>query len=264
MKSFKQFLKEKKEKTTPVLIPAPLKTIKPSAPTIYSDPTTGVRSYFHRYNPSPLPFSSNTPKTAAYWGYGVDSPAGIATDKPQTGLSPTQKSQISRTARGHMENFLKSNSEVKKITYQTNPDAQGALNKRYFQDKMWPEMQTKTGTKASFLEVPKNPLIRRPPTTAAASVGAGTVGSLVGEYLVKPAAEKAGVFNAVEKGTRAVLSRMPNWAADVANVGLGAAQVALDPIGSYNEFLVNQARKSPKLTAKNREEAEARFNKQNF
>lgn len=99
---------------------------------------------------------------------------------------------------------------------------------------------------------------------AGMSTVAGIAGGLAGEYVVKPAAEKLGVFDAVEKGSRAAFSRMPDWAADVADFGLGAAQVALDPIGSYNEFLVNQARKSPKLTPKDREEAEARYNKQNF
>jgi hypothetical protein len=63
-------------------------------------------------------------------------------------------------------------------------------------------------------------------------IGAGIVGGLAGEYVVKPAAEKLGVFDAVEKGTRAGLSRMPDWAADVADVGLGAAQVALDPLSA--------------------------------
>jgi hypothetical protein len=68
-------------------------------------------------------------------------------------------------------------------------------------------------------------------------IGAGIVGGLAGEYLVKPAAEKAGVFDAVEKGTRAALSKMPNWAADVADVGLGAAQVALDPLSAMAPML---------------------------
>lgn len=117
------------------------------------------------------------------------------------------------------------------------------------------------------LEQPNAPWGKAPTSTAANAakgIGAGVVGALAGEYIVKPAAEKLGVFDAVEKGTRAALSRMPDVAADVADVALGAAQVALDPVGSYNEFLANQARKSPKLTSKDREEAEARYNKQNF
>ena len=73
------------------------------------------------------------------------------------------------------------------------------------------------------------------PRPVATSIGyglAGIAGGLAGEYLVKPAAEKAGVFNAVERGTRAGLSRMPDWAADVADKGFGAAQVALDPLSA--------------------------------
>ena len=67
--------------------------------------------------------------------------------------------------------------------------------------------------------------------SGAANMGAGVVGGLVGEYVVKPAAEKAGVFKAVESGTRAALSNSPDWVANVADTALGAAQVALDPIG---------------------------------
>lgn len=73
------------------------------------------------------------------------------------------------------------------------------------------------------------------PRPVATSIGyglAGIAGGLAGQYLVEPAAEKAGVFNAVERGTRAALSKMPDWAADVADKGFGAAQVALDPLSA--------------------------------
>jgi len=96
------------------------------------------------------------------------------------------------------------------------------------------------------------------------SVAAGVVGGLAGEYVVKPAAEKAGVFKAVETGTRETLSRMPDWAANAADIGLNVAQGILDPLGSYNQFLANQARKSKPMTSKGREEAQARYDKQNF
>ncbi len=62
--------------------------------------------------------------------------------------------------------------------------------------------------------------------------GAGVVGDIVGEYIVKPAAEKAGVFKAVEAGTRSALSASPDWVAKVADPALGAAQVILDPLSS--------------------------------
>lgn len=69
-----------------------------------------------------------------------------------------------------------------------------------------------------------------------AYAGAGLAGTLAGEYLVKPAAEKAGVFKAVESGTRSALTASPDWVAKVADPALGAAQSAiqfgLDPIGS--------------------------------
>ena len=69
-----------------------------------------------------------------------------------------------------------------------------------------------------------------------AQAGAGVAGALAGEYLVKPAAEKAGVFKAVESGTRSALSAAPDWVAKVADPALGVAQTAiqvgLDPIGS--------------------------------
>ena len=194
MKSFKKFLKEEEEKKATPLIPAPVRTIKPSVPTTYSDPATGVRSFFH-----------TTPTGESYWGYGVADSTGAATDKPQTGLSSEQKSQISRTARGHMEDFLKSHPEVKKVTYQTNSDAQGELNRKYFKEKMWPEMQKKTGTRASFVEVPKNPLTRSPLAAGAASIGAGIVGGLAAEYVVKPAAEKTGLTDLLAKGISSII-----------------------------------------------------------
>jgi hypothetical protein len=66
--------------------------------------------------------------------------------------------------------------------------------------------------------------------------GAQLVGNLAGENLVKPAAEKAGVFKAVESGTRSALSAAPDWVAKVADPALGVAQTAiqvgLDPLGS--------------------------------
>ncbi len=72
-------------------------------------------------------------------------------------------------------------------------------------------------------------------SNAAKGLGAGIVGGLVGKYMVKPAAEKAGVFDAVEKGSRAAFSRMPDWAVDVADKSLGAAQVALDPLSAMQK-----------------------------
>ncbi len=74
-----------------------------------------------------------------------------------------------------------------------------------------------------------------PVATGLAHVGAGLIGNLTGEYLVKPAAEKAGVFKAVESGTRSALTASPDWVAKVADPALGAAQTAiqfgLDPFG---------------------------------
>lgn len=68
--------------------------------------------------------------------------------------------------------------------------------------------------------------------TGLARGGAGIVGDIVGEYIVKPAAEKAGVFKAVESGTRSALSAAPDWVAKVADPALGVAQVILDPVSS--------------------------------
>lgn len=259
MLSFKQFLlNEDEQKNIPPIIPyAPLSKAKPTVPKFYSDPATGVKSYFH-----------TTPKGESYWGYGITDSSGNVVDTPPEGLSPQQKSSISRAARGHMEDFIKTNPEVKKITYQTNPTPQGEANRAYFKDKMWPEMQQKTGTKISFERVSKNPLVRSPLTIAAASVGAGIVGGLAGEYLVKPAAEKTGVFDAVEKGTRIALTSLPqpiqNAAATAVDATAEVGQWAIDPLGSYNQFLANQARKSKHLTSKQKEEAQVRYEKQNF
>jgi hypothetical protein len=69
-----------------------------------------------------------------------------------------------------------------------------------------------------------------PLISAAAKFGAGVVGALAGEYIVKPAAEKVGFFKAIESGTRAALSNSPDWVAKVADPALGAAQFYLDPL----------------------------------
>ena len=120
---------------------------------------------------------------------------------------------------------------------------------------------SKVAPRAALKSIPGSKI---PGVGAAANVGAGVVGGLAGEYVVKPAAEEAGVFDAVERGSRAAFSQMPDWSVKAADVALGAAQAALDPMGAYNEFLANQARTSPKPTTKDREKAEARYDKQNF
>jgi hypothetical protein len=68
----------------------------------------------------------------------------------------------------------------------------------------------------------------------AAGLGAGVVGGLAGEFVVKPAAEKLGAFKPVEAGGafHRTLSKAPAWVAKGADVALGAAQVALDPISA--------------------------------
>ena len=68
--------------------------------------------------------------------------------------------------------------------------------------------------------------------SAGAYLGAGLVGALAGEHVLKPAAEKVGFFKAIESGTRAALSNSPDWVAKVADPVLGAAQVALDLEGT--------------------------------
>jgi hypothetical protein len=75
--------------------------------------------------------------------------------------------------------------------------------------------------------------------SGAAKMGAGVVGALAGEYLLKPELEKAGVFNATEKGTRKALESMPAWAAQIADPALGAAQFILNP--PVGEMLVQGA-----------------------
>jgi hypothetical protein len=68
--------------------------------------------------------------------------------------------------------------------------------------------------------------------SGAGYLGAGTVGGLIGSMIVEPTAEKLGVFDAVEKGSKKAFSKMPDWAVKASDTALGAAQVALDPIGS--------------------------------
>jgi hypothetical protein len=113
----------------------------------------------------------------------------------------------------------------------------------------------------------KSPRALAQPSAAlknAANLGAGVVGGLVGEYAVKPAAEKAGVFKAVESGTRAVLSNTPDWVAKAADPVLGAARLALDPIGTTSEFLEKQARMSLPTTKAERDRATERFERKDY
>jgi hypothetical protein len=103
-----------------------------------------------------------------------------------------------------------------------------------------------------------------PALSTAAKVGAGVVGALAGEYVVKPAAEKVGFFKAIESGTRAALSNSPNWVAKVADPALGAARFALDPLGTYSEFLEKQARMSLPTTKAERDKATERFERKDY
>jgi hypothetical protein len=103
-----------------------------------------------------------------------------------------------------------------------------------------------------------------PALSTAAKVGAGVVGALAGEYVVKPAAEKVGFFKAIESGTRAALSNSPNWVAKVADPALGAARFALDPLGTYSEFLEKQARLSLPTTKAERDKATERFERKDY
>lgn len=103
-----------------------------------------------------------------------------------------------------------------------------------------------------------------PALSTAANVGAGVVGALAGEYVVKPAAEKVGFFKAIESGTRAALSNSPDWVAKVADPVLGAARFALDPLGSTTEFLTKQARMSLPTTKAERDKATERFERKDY
>lgn len=80
---------------------------------------------------------------------------------------------------------------------------------------------------------------KSPAVSSAAQLGAGIVGAMAGEYVVKPALEKAGVFDATEKYTRKGLESMPSWAAQVADPALAAAQFILNP--PVGEMLVQGA-----------------------
>ena len=103
-----------------------------------------------------------------------------------------------------------------------------------------------------------------PLVSGAANLGAGVVGGLVGEYVIKPEAEKIGFFKAIESGTRAALSNTPDWVAKVADPVLGAARLALDPIGTTSEFLEKQARMSLPTTKAERDRATERFERKDY
>jgi len=130
------------------------------------------------------------------------------------------------------------------------------------------ETISKTARVASFLNDPTEILFNRLARNLkpGPAMAAGVAGGLAGEYIVKPAAENLGVFDAVGEVSKAAFERMPPAAVDAADKALGAAQFVLnfDPFSTYNEFLANQARQSKPLTPKQREEAEKRHNKQNF
>jgi len=126
---------------------------------------------------------------------------------------------------------------------------------------------TSAATKQATKVAPKfsvKPISTSSLASGAAYLGAGTVGGIIGSKIVEPAAEKLGVFDAVESGTRTALSNSPDWVAKVADPILGAAQFALDPVGSYYEFLAKQARMSPPRTQKQKDEALERYSRKNY
>jgi hypothetical protein len=258
MKKFKEFLREGMVQNHPHFVSS---TINPETPhiktTSYVSPESSIGSFMH----------TNTNNNDTYWGWGNMGDQGQIVDTPQEGVSKTMRSAKSRDMRSHLLDFAKNNPQVENITYQTNPGLQGEKNHEYFQ-KMWSEMQQEHGIKTKLTRVDANPLKSVTPKTnignIAAGLGAGLVGGLVGEYVVKPAAEKAGVFKAVESGTRSALSASPDWVAKVADPALGAAKFALDPLGTYSEFLAQQARMSPPLTQKQKDKATERFERKNY
>ena len=86
---------------------------------------------------------------------------------------------------------------------------------------------------------------------------AGVVGGLAGEHIVKPAAEKAGVFDAVGRASKAAFERMPPAAVDAADKALGAANYVLsggpvsDTVGAVADA----------ISASNKKQAEKEVNR---
>ena len=95
---------------------------------------------------------------------------------------------------------------------------------------------------------------------------AGVVGGLAGEHIVKPAAEKAGVFDAVGEVSKAAFERMPPAAVDAADKALGAAQYVLGggPVDQLTTDAVKGVQSGMEGIMKDRAEQQKKTGRTNY
>lgn len=99
-----------------------------------------------------------------------------------------------------------------------------------------------TAIKVATKALPKGPTIPAGPlATGAAMLGAGLVGAALGELVVKPAAEKLGVFDAVGTAARKVMEPMSPGMLKATDTTLAGAEMVLDPVSNIMVPAVNAA-----------------------
>lgn len=95
---------------------------------------------------------------------------------------------------------------------------------------------------------------------------AGVAGGLAGEHIVKPAAEKAGVFDAVGRASKAAFERMPPAAVDAADKALGAANYVLGggPVDQLTTDAVKGVQSGMEGIMKDRAEQQKKTGRTNY
>lgn len=99
-----------------------------------------------------------------------------------------------------------------------------------------------TAIKVATNALPKGPTIPAGPlVTGSVTLGAGLVGAALGELVVKPTAEKLGVFDAIGTASRKVMEPMSPGMLKATDTALAGAEMVLDPVSNIIVPAVNAA-----------------------
>jgi hypothetical protein len=99
-----------------------------------------------------------------------------------------------------------------------------------------------TAIKVVTKALPKGPTIPAGPlATGVATLGAGLVGGALGELVVKPAAEKLGVFDAIGTASRKIMEPMSPGMLKSTDTAIAGAEMVLDPVTNVLIPAVNAA-----------------------
>ena len=142
-----------------------------------------------------------------------------------------------------------------------NPEARRAFEIAQHQSGAKPLSRLNRLTRgiASFVNDPTELLMARvaPNLRFGPAMVAGVAGGLAGDYIVKPAAEKAGVFNAVGEVSKAAFERMTPTELDIADKALGVSHYILSggPVSDTVDAVADA------ISASNKKQAEREVNR---